>query len=115
MAISTKIIHGQKDGREWWTDSDLKLWTMCWQDGACTTLHDHGIGTTAEIYVVRGSVITKRWNDGQIWSGYHFAGQRFRVGPGQIHGITALKDATITIHRYSPALKAMNFFTIVDG
>jgi quercetin dioxygenase-like cupin family protein len=97
-----------------WQDEDCVAWLNVVLDGRDTGFHDHD-GSAAGVHVLRGSVT----NEGLPVGG----GRRIhRYGPGDSFwvpaaGIHRMKHeaAAVTVHIYSPPLRAIGYYEIVDG
>jgi hypothetical protein len=97
-----------------WQDEDCVAWLNVVLDGRDTGFHDHD-GSAVGVFVLRGSVT----NEGLPVGGTrrvqgHGQGDSFWV-PGT--GIHRMKHGTgaVTVHIYSPPLRAIGYYEIVDG
>jgi hypothetical protein len=97
-----------------WQDEDSIAWLNVILDPRDTGFHDHD-GSAAGVYVLRGSVTNEGLPIG--------AGRRVhRYGPGEefwvpgtgIHRMDHDAGA-VTVHVYSPPLRAIGYYEVVDG
>jgi quercetin dioxygenase-like cupin family protein len=97
-----------------WQDEDCIAWLNVILDPRDTGFHDHD-GSAAGVHVLRGSVTNE---------GLPIGGSRrvHRYGPGDsfwvpgtgIHRMNHDPGA-VTVHIYSPPLRAIGYYEIVDG
>jgi hypothetical protein len=97
-----------------WQDEDCIAWLNVILDPRDTGFHDHD-GSAAGVYVLKGSVTNE---------GLPIGGSRrvHRYGPGDsfwvpgtgIHRMNHDPGA-VTVHIYSPPLRAIGYYEIVDG
>lgn len=99
----------------WWTrlaaDDRVDLWLLSWRPGHNTDLHDHG-ASAAAFTVVRGSLNEIRVDHSGVRSLHvRRSGAATSLAPGVIHDVTgAGTEPAISIHAYSPPLRAMNYY-----
>jgi predicted metal-dependent enzyme (double-stranded beta helix superfamily) len=93
-------------------DDGVEVWLICWDIGQDTLLHDHGgsVGAFAvaqgslleDFGAVRGSALTTR---------RHAEGAAVAFGADYLHNLVNVgTEPTVSIHAYSPPLRAMNFY-----
>ena len=97
-----------------WQDKDCVAWLNVVLDGRDTGFHDHD-GSAAGVHVLGGSVT----NEGLLVGG---ARRIHRYGPGDSFwvpgsGIHRMNHdvGAVTVHIYSPPLRAIGYYEIVDG
>ena len=93
------------------------VWMVCWSEGQETGLHDHD-GSAGAVQVVAGAVHEERLGaDGQPRATLAGMGDGFAFGGDAIHGVRhAGTDPAVTIHAYSPPLRAMGTYSVdADG
>ena len=99
-------------------DTDqASVWLICWSEGQQTGLHDHD-GSAGAVQVVAGAVHEERLGaDGQPESTLTGAGDGFAFEGDAIHGVRhAGTEPAVTIHAYSPPLRAMGTYSLgADG
>jgi hypothetical protein len=97
-----------------WQDEDSIAWLNVLPDGRDTGFHDHD-GSAAGVYVIRGSVT----NEGLPIGGArrvrrYGAGGSFSVPATGIHRMNH-DEGAVTVHVYSPPLRSIGYYEIVDG
>ena len=97
-----------------WQDEDCIAWLNVILDPRDTGFHDHD-GSAAGVYVLRGSVTNE---------GLPIGGSRrvHRYGPGDSFWVPGTgihrmdhDPGAVTVHIYSPPLRAIGYYEIVDG
>jgi hypothetical protein len=97
-----------------WQDEDCIAWLNVILDPRDTGFHDHD-GSAVGVYVLQGSVTNE---------GLPIGGSRrvHRYGPGDSYwvpgtGIHRMNHdpGAVTVHVYSPPLRAIGYYEIVDG
>jgi len=97
-------------------DEHVDIWLLCWTTANDTGWHDHDISSGA-VNVVQGAVAESSPRIG----GEHVvtviaAGRSFCFGPEHIHRMSGQRDATVTIHAYSPPLWRLGQYSLsADG
>jgi hypothetical protein len=97
-----------------WEDEDCMAWLNIVLDDRDTGFHDHD-GSAVGVYVIRGNVT----NEGlpvdatRRVRGYT-AGDDFSVPATGIHRMNHEAGA-VTVHIYSPPLRAIGYYEVVDG
>ena len=97
-------------------DEHVDIWLLCWTTANDTGWHDHDISSGA-VRVVQGAVAESNPRIG----GEHVvtviaAGGSFCFGPEHIHRMSGRRDATVTIHAYSPPLWRLGQYSLsADG
>jgi hypothetical protein len=96
---------------------DGEVWLLSWLPGQGTDLHDHG-GSAGAFVVVSGTLTEGTLADGRGRLDH----RRYRAGDGRsfgrhhIHQITnAGPEPAVSLHVYSPALRAMTRYDIAGG
>ncbi len=97
-----------------WEDEDSVAWLNVAADRRDTGYHDHD-GCAVGVYVIEGSVT----NEGLPIGGPRHArrygpGDSFSVPSGGIHRMDHDAGA-VTVHVYSPPLRAIGYYEVVDG
>lgn len=93
-------------------DDDFEVWLICWDIGQDTLLHDHG-GSVGAFAVARGALIEDfgTVHHNQLRSRRHIAGDAVAFGADYLHNLVNVGiEPTVSIHAYSPPLRAMNFY-----
>ncbi len=97
-------------------DEHVDVWLLCWTTANDTGWHDHDISSGA-VHVVQGAVAESNPRIG----GEHVVaviptGRSFCFGPEHIHRMAGARDATVTIHAYSPPLWRLGQYSLsADG
>lgn len=109
------------DGADrWWTrlraTADYDLWLLSWLPGLGTDLHDHG-DSAAAFAVVQGALTEVRVDgSGHPRRCVRIAGSSTSLAAGVIHDVTgAGSEPAVSIHAYSPPLRAMNYYAYDAG
>ena len=97
-----------------WQDEDSIAWLNVMLDPRDTGFHDHD-GSAAGVYVIRGNVT----NEGLPFGGarrvrQYGPGDSFWVPESGIHRMNHDAGA-VTVHVYSPPLRSIGYYEIVDG
>jgi Cysteine dioxygenase type I len=97
-----------------WEDEDSVAWLNVMTEPRDTGYHDHD-GSAVGVYVLQGSVT----NEGLPVAGprrprRYGSGDSFSVPGSGIHRMDHQAGA-VTIHVYSPPLRAIGYYEIVDG
>jgi cysteine dioxygenase type I len=90
----------------------VELWLICWDIGQDTLLHDHG-GSSGAFTVARGSLLEDFGTVGgtALRTRRHAAGDAAGFGADYLHNLVNVgTEPTVSIHAYSPPLRAMNFY-----
>jgi cysteine dioxygenase type I len=91
---------------------DVEVWLICWDIGQDTLLHDHG-GSVGAFTVARGALFE---DFGTVWrtglrTRRHTAGDAVGFDADYLHNLVNVgTEPTVSIHAYSPPLRAMNFY-----
>lgn len=91
---------------------DVEVWLICWDIGQDTLLHDHG-GSVGAFTVTRGALVEdfgviERTG---LRTRQHTAGDTVAFGVDYLHNLVNVgTKPTVSIHAYSPPLRAMNFY-----
>lgn len=91
---------------------DVEVWLICWDIGQDTLLHDHG-GSVGAFAVARGSLIEDHGTvrGPGLATRRHTAGDAVGFGVDYLHNLVNVgTEPTVSIHAYSPPLRAMNFY-----
>jgi hypothetical protein len=97
-----------------WQDEDCIAWLNVILDPRDTGFHDHD-GSAVGVYVLRGSVTNE---------GLPIGGSRrvHRYGPGDSYSVPGTgihrmnhDPGAVTVHIYSPPLRAIGYYEMVDG
>lgn len=91
---------------------DVEVWLICWDIGQDTLLHDHG-GSAGAFTVARGSLVEDfgAVDRPGLRTRRHTAGDTVGFGTGYLHNLVNVgTEPTVSIHAYSPPLRAMNFY-----
>lgn len=91
---------------------DVEVWLICWDIGQDTLLHDHG-GSAGAFTVVRGSLFEDfgAVDSPGLRTRRHEAGDAVGFGVDYLHNLVNVgTEPTVSIHAYSPPLRAMNFY-----
>jgi hypothetical protein len=97
-------------------DEHVDVWLLCWTPANDTGWHDHDISSGA-VRIVQGAVAESSPRLG----GEHVVtviaeGGSFCFGPEHIHRMSGEREATVTIHAYSPPLWRLGQYAIsADG
>jgi hypothetical protein len=97
-----------------WQDEDCVAWLNVALDERDTGFHDHD-GSAVGVYVLRGSVTNEGLPVGAARRVRSYGpGESFSVPASGIHRMN--HDATaVTVHIYSPPLRAIGYYEIVGG
>jgi len=93
-------------------DNSVEVWLICWDIGQDTLLHDHG-GSVGAFAVARGSLIEDfgAVHGPGLTTRRHTAGDAVGFGVDYLHNLVNVgTEPTVSIHAYSPPLRAMNFY-----
>lgn len=93
-------------------DEQFEVWLICWDIGQDTLLHDHG-GSAGAFTVTRGSLLEDfgTINGSRLRTRRHAAGATVGFGADYLHNLVNVgTEPTVSIHAYSPPLRAMNFY-----
>ncbi len=91
-------------------DPELEVYLICWMQGHDTGFHDHG-DRSAEIAVVRGSVLEERLALGPPTRAVISAGEFRSVPRSAIHRMRHTKETpAVTLHAYSPPLAMVSVY-----
>lgn len=97
-----------------WQDEHSVAWLNTWWERRDTGYHDHD-GSAVGVHVVQGSVTNEGLPTGGPRRPRHYGpGESFSVPGSGIHRMDHDAGA-ITIHVYSPPLRAIGYYDIVDG
>lgn len=91
---------------------DVEVWLICWDIGQDTLLHDHG-GSAGAFTVARGALVEDFGAVGHtgLRTRRHTAGDAVGFGVDYLHNLVNVgTEPTVSIHAYSPPLRAMNFY-----
>ncbi|GAB1509543.1 cysteine dioxygenase [Actinophytocola sp. KF-1] len=91
---------------------DVEVWLICWDIGQDTLLHDHG-GSSGAFTVVRGSLFEDFGSVDRpgLRTRRHAEGDTVGFGVDYLHNLVNVgTEPTVSIHAYSPPLRAMNFY-----
>jgi predicted metal-dependent enzyme (double-stranded beta helix superfamily) len=91
---------------------DVEVWLICWDIGQDTLLHDHG-GSVGAFTVARGSLFEDFGAVDQpgLRTRRHTEGDAVGFGVDYLHNLVNVgTEPTVSIHAYSPPLRAMNFY-----
>jgi hypothetical protein len=97
-----------------WRTAHSEGWLNVWPESREAGFHDHD-GSSVGVHLVRGTAS----NDGISLEGSatvrrYVAGDSFSLGPDRIHRM--IHDAgSVTVHVYSPPLRAIGHYAAVDG
>jgi predicted metal-dependent enzyme (double-stranded beta helix superfamily) len=93
-------------------DDAVEVWLICWDLGQDTLLHDHG-GSVGAFGVARGTLL-------EDYGARHLPALRTRrhepgsvvgFGADYLHNLVNVGlEPAVSIHAYSPPLRAMNFY-----
>jgi hypothetical protein len=90
----------------------VEVWLICWDIGQDTLLHDHG-GSSGAFTVTHGSLVEDFGTVGGtgLRTRRHTAGDTVGFGGDYLHNLVNVgTEPTVSIHAYSPPLRAMNFY-----
>jgi len=93
-------------------DTGVEVWLICWDIGQDTLLHDHG-GSSGAFTVTRGSLVEDfgRVGGAGLRTRRHTAGDTVGFGTDYLHNLVNVStEPTVSVHAYSPPLRAMNFY-----
>lgn len=93
-------------------DDAVEVWLICWDIGQDALLHDHG-GSVGAFTVVRGSLMEDFGSvrGPGLRTRRHPAGACVGFGVDYLHNLVNVgTEPTISVHAYSPPLRAMNFY-----
>lgn len=91
---------------------DVEVWLICWDIGQDTLLHDHG-GSAGAFTVARGSLFEDYGAVDRpgLRTRRHAAGDTVGFGVDYLHNLVNVgTEPTVSVHAYSPPLRAMNFY-----
>jgi hypothetical protein len=97
-----------------WRDEHSEAWLNCWWEPRDTGFHDHG-GSGVGVFVVEGCAR----NEALVVRGArqiaeYAAGDSFSFTGAGIHRMEH-ERGTVTIHVYSPPLRVIGHYELVDG
>jgi predicted metal-dependent enzyme (double-stranded beta helix superfamily) len=98
------------------SDDIVDIWLLTWLPGQATDLHDHG-GSAAAIHVVQGD-LQERHADRSGGVELHSLppGSVHWLDPDAVHDVyNSAGPPAVSIHAYSPPLRSMTFYRLVDG
>lgn len=113
-------IQPQYDTAERWyarlaQTPEHEVWLLTWLPGQETDWHDHG-GSAGAFTVVSGALVERTVSGGRVHHSDLPAGAGRRFGAHHVHGVANRGDVpAISIHVYSPALRSMTRYRLVDG
>jgi hypothetical protein len=90
----------------------VEAWLICWDIGQDTLLHDHG-GSRGAFTVTHGSLVEDFGAVGGagLRTRRHTAGDTVGFDTDYLHNLVNVgTEPTVSIHAYSPPLRAMNFY-----
>ena len=93
-------------------DRAVEVWLICWDIGQDTLLHDHG-GSVGAFTVARGSLLEDfgAVHRTGLRTRRHIAGDAVGFGVDYLHNLVNVgTEPTVSIHAYSPPLRAMSFY-----
>ncbi|HEV7652966.1 MAG TPA: cysteine dioxygenase family protein [Actinophytocola sp.] len=93
-------------------DPKVEVWLICWDMGQDTLLHDHG-GSVGAFTVTRGSLVEDfgATRGRRLRTRRHNAGDTVGFGVDYLHNLVNVStEPTVSVHAYSPPLRAMNFY-----
>lgn len=99
----------------WWcrlrANARYDVWLLSWLPGVGTDLHDHG-DSAAAFTVVRGALAEVRVDGtGRPHRYLRNVGSATSLAAGVIHDVIgAGLEPAVSIHAYSPPLRAMNYY-----
>jgi hypothetical protein len=97
-----------------WQDEDCVAWLEVMLEPRDTGFHDHD-GSAVGVYVLAGSVTEEGLPIGESRRVRRYeAGGSFSVPPAGIHRMHHDAGA-VTLHIYSPPLRAIGYYEVVDG
>jgi hypothetical protein len=97
-----------------WQDEDAVAWLNVILDSRDTGFHDHD-GSAVGVYVLRGSVTNEGLPIGGSRRVHRYGpGEEFSVPGSGIHRMNHDVGA-VTVHIYSPPLRAIGYYEMVDG
>lgn len=97
-------------------DEYIDIWLLCWTRVNDTGFHDHDISSGA-VRVLDGALgeSTPRIG-GEAAVRLVAAGESFSFGPEHIHRLAGERDASVSLHAYSPPLWRLGQYSIdTDG
>jgi hypothetical protein len=105
---------GESESVVLWEDEDSIAWLNVAHDSRDTGFHDHD-GSAVGVYVVAGSVTNEGLPAGGTRRVRRYrAGDSFWVPGSGIHRMDHEVGA-VTVHVYSPPLRAIGYYEVVDG
>jgi hypothetical protein len=114
--VDVAALHasGASESVALWQDEDSTAWLEVALDPRDTGFHDHD-GSAVGVYVIAGSVTEEGLPIGEARRVRQFAvGEGFSVPAAGIHRMH--HDAgSVTVHIYSPPLRAIGYYEVVDG
>jgi hypothetical protein len=93
-------------------DDAHEVWLICWDLGQDTLLHDHG-GSSGAFAVAQGGLIEDYGSVHlpTLRTRRHLAGSSVAFDVDYVHNLVNVGlRPTVSIHAYSPPLRAMNFY-----
>jgi hypothetical protein len=105
---------GESESVVLWADQDSIAWLNLLHDSRDTGFHDHD-GSAVGVHVIAGSVTNEGLPPGGTRRVRRYrAGDSFSVPAAGIHRMNHDTGA-ITVHVYSPPLRAIGYYEVVDG
>jgi hypothetical protein len=97
-----------------WRDANSEAWLVSWAEPRDTGYHDHD-GSNGGIYVLEGEVSEEPLVvRGPARVGAYGPGETFSFAGRHIHRMHH-EPGAVTIHVYSPSLRSIGAYDIVDG
>ncbi len=93
-------------------EAAVEVWLICWDIGQDTLLHDHG-GSVGAFTVAHGSLLEDfgAVHGTRLRTRRHRAGDTVGFDADYLHNLVNVgTEPTVSIHAYSPPLRAMNFY-----
>jgi hypothetical protein len=112
--VSTPDTAGEGSFSLLWRTAHSEGWLNVWPESREAGFHDHD-GSSVGVHVIEGTAS----NDGISLTGSptvrrFTAGDSFSLGPERIHRM--VHDAgSVTLHEYSPPLRAIGDYAVVEG
>ena len=97
-----------------WRDEHSEGWLNRWWQSRDTGFHDHG-GSCVGVHVLEGRVVSEALVvGGQRHAREYVAGESFSAPVTGIHRVDH-EPGAVTIHVYSPPLREIGHYDILDG
>ena len=98
-----------------WRNAVCEAWLNTWWEGRDSGFHDHD-GSSGGVFVLEGSVRGESLVVGSVPRRVvdHDAGSSFCFEGDAIHRVDHLRGA-VTIHVYSPPLRSIGHYELLDG